>query len=263
MLVKQVENVLDLLEFFAAEGKPASLAEVSLHFGWPRSSAFNLLSTLVARGYLFELGGRGKFYPTPRWLTLAQSLSAAEPVPADLLALARTLNARTQETVCIGAASTGSLIYLEVVLSSERVRYAGEVGQRIPLHATAAGMAVLSQWPAAQRLAHLRKVEFERYGPGTPMGVEAVETEIRTSLQRGWFKSASNYSVDLGAVALPLPLQGRIFAVTVAGPLGRLADRMPRLAATLHAAIAEHLGEDYLTRSIKGLTTPPHPETPA
>lgn len=260
MLVRQVENVLDLLEFFAARGKPASLAEVSQHFGWPRSSAFNLLSTLVARGYLFELGGRGKFFPTPRWMVLAQTIAAAEPVPPELQALAVALNEVSGETVCIGAASAGSLIYLEVVLSAERVRYAGEVGQRIPLHATAAGMAVLSQWPAAQRSALLRKVEFERYGPGTPMGVEAVETEIRTSLYRGWFKSASNYSVDLGAVALPLVLHGRIFAVTVAGPLGRLVDRMPRLAALLHATIAEHLGEDYLRRTIKGLTTPPRSE---
>ncbi|TKT74807.1 IclR family transcriptional regulator [Aquamicrobium sp. LC103] len=257
MLVRQVANMLDLLEFFAAHGKPASLAEVSQHFGWPRSSTFNLLSTLGARGYLFEPEGRGRFYPTPRWLAIAQTISAAEPIPDTLVRLAGDLNDRTGETVCIGAASGGSLMFLEVVQSKARVRYAAEVGQRIPLHATASGQAIISQWPSRQRSALLRKVVFERYGSGTPMSVETVEDQIRAGLFRGWFRSASNYSVDLGGVSLPINISERIFSVTVAGPLNRVEVRMPEIARIMHAAVAQHFGPRYLSEEIKGLTTPP------
>ncbi len=58
MLVRQVENVLDLLEFFADRGSPGKLAEISQHFGWARSSGYNLLATLKARGNSRNFGTR-------------------------------------------------------------------------------------------------------------------------------------------------------------------------------------------------------------
>ncbi|WP_084450710.1 IclR family transcriptional regulator [Gemmobacter nectariphilus] len=257
MLVRQVANVLDLLEFFADRGKPASLAEVSQHFGWPRSSTFNLLSTLSGRGFLFEPEGRGRFYPTPRWLSLAQAIVAAEPLPESLLRIARDLAERTGETVCVGAAAGTSVVFLEVIHSAARVRYAAEVGQRIPIHATASGHSIISQWPENQRAALLRKVEFERYGSGTPMSVEAVEDQIRAGLHRGWFRSASNYSIDLGGVSLPIVESDRVYALTVAGPLNRMEAVMPEIARQMHEAIGRQFGPDYLKTRIKGLTVPP------
>ncbi len=259
MTVRQAAHVLDLLEFFAARGKPASLAEVAQHFGWPRSSTFNLLATLAAHGFLFEPEARGRFYPTPRWLVLAQAVAAAEPLPEALLRLARDLAGTTGETVCIAAAAGMSAVFLEAIPSPQRVRYAAEVGQRIPLHATASGQAILSQWPEGQRAALLRKVVFERYGAGTPMSVEAVEDAIRAGLHRGWFRSASNYSVDLGGVSVPVPAGGRLHAVTVAGPLNRVEGIMPELARQTHEAIARHLGPGYLATHARGLATPPRP----
>jgi len=255
--VRQVANVLDLLEFFAEHGKPASLAEISQHFDWPRSSTFNLLSTLTTRGYLFEPEMRGRFYPTPRWLSISQTIASAEPVPEALVRLATDLNQRTGETVCIGSASGNYLIFLEVIQSRAIVRYAAEVGQRIPIHATASGHAVLSQWPARQRSALLRKVTFERYGSGTPMSVQAVEDQIQSGLYRGWFRSASNYSVDLGGVSLPIILSERIFSITVAGPLNRMESRMVEVAKIMHEAVGQHLGPRFLSEKIKGLTVPP------
>lgn len=257
MQVRQVENVLDLLEFFAERGKAASLADVSEHFGWPRSSTYNLLSTLSNRGYLYEPSGRGRFYPTPRWQLISQRISGAEPVPDDLLKLARSLRDETQETVCVGAAAGLSLVFLEVADSPARIRYATESGYRVPIHSTASGLAVLSQWNPSQRASLLRKVEFERYGPGSPMSVDAVEDRIRIGLHRGWFKSASSYSVDLGGVAIPMILSDRIYAVTVAGPLNRVEDIMPEIAEKMHAAVKRQFGRDYFERAVKGFSSPP------
>jgi DNA-binding IclR family transcriptional regulator len=66
MIVRQAANVLDILEYFARTKKPATLAELADHFGWPRSSTFNLLTTLSEKGYLYEPRPRAGNYPTPR-----------------------------------------------------------------------------------------------------------------------------------------------------------------------------------------------------
>ena len=67
MQVRRAANVIELLEFFAERGGPATLAEIADGLGWPRSSTFNLVGTLLDRGYLYEPSLRGSYYPSPRW----------------------------------------------------------------------------------------------------------------------------------------------------------------------------------------------------
>lgn len=256
MLVKQAANVLDLFEFFAESKQAASLVEVSQHFGWPRSSAFNLLSTLMTKGFLYE-PKRGRYYPTPRWLTLAQEVASAEPLSEVLLNLLSDVAAKTGETVWIAAPSGQHAIFLEVIESKASVRYTAKVGTRVPLFATATGQAIISQMTPTQRAAVLRKAVFKRYGEGTPMSIEAVEASIRQSLNRGWFVSSSAFTPDLGGIGVPIVFEGRIFAMTVAGPWFRVGERLDEFARILHEAIALHLGPDYLRKTLKGL--PPHP----
>ena len=47
MSVHQAAKMLELLEFFARQRKPATLAELSAGLGWPRSSTFSLMQTLA------------------------------------------------------------------------------------------------------------------------------------------------------------------------------------------------------------------------
>lgn len=253
MRVKQAANVLDILEFFARERRAASLAELSTHFGWPRSSTFNLISTLVERGFLYEPKPRGGFYPTPRWLALAEEIAEAEPLPEPARALLRDLAAETGETVWIAAHSGQHAVLMSVIQSAQAVRYTAEPGRRVPLHGTASGQAIMSQMSAAQVAGILRRAVFERFGPGTPMSVEEVEESIRSSLERGWFRSASAFSQDLGGVSLPLVLGGRVFSVTVAGPLFRVQSRFEEIAHTMQKAIARNFGDGYFARETPNL----------
>jgi IclR family transcriptional regulator, acetate operon repressor len=253
MLVKQAANVLDLLEYFAERKKAASLAEVSQHFGWPRSSTFNLLSTLVSRGFLYEPGARGRFYPTPLWLRLVQEVASAEPLPEALLTLLKDLANQTGETAWIAAPSGQHAVFLEVIESKNSVRYAASVGTRVPLHATATGQAIMSQLPPSQQASLLRKAVFARYGEGTPMSIDSVEASIRQSLNRGWFFSSSAFTPDLGGIALPIVFGDRVFAITVAGPWFRVGERLEEFAYIMHESVALHLGPDYIKQNVKGL----------
>lgn len=251
MLVKQAANVLDLFEFFAERKEAASLAEVSQHFGWPRSSTFNLLSTLTARGFLYEPKGRGRYYPTPRWLSLAQEVASAEPLPETLLNLLGDLAQKTGETVWIAAPSGQHAVFLEVIESKASVRYTAKVGTRVPLHATATGQAIISQMSPTQQASLLRKAVFKRYGEGTPMSIQAVESSIRQSLNRGWFVSSSAFTPDLGGISIPVNFGGRILAITVAGPWFRVGERLEEFAHILHQTAALHLGPGYARKMTK------------
>ena len=81
MIVRQAANVLEILEYFAKRLRPATAAEMAEDLGWPRSSTFKLVATLASKGYLYEPRGRGGYYPSPRWLVLAEAVTRAEPLP--------------------------------------------------------------------------------------------------------------------------------------------------------------------------------------
>jgi DNA-binding IclR family transcriptional regulator len=241
--VKQAANVLDLIEFFAAQQRPATLAEIARHFGWPRSSTFNLLGTLAGRGYLYEPRARGAFYPSPLWLSLLQPIERADPIPEEFRTLLQALAARTGETAVLAATSGAHAVFVDAVESPSAIRYTARPGKLVPLHVTATGRALLSQLAAADRASVLRRATFERYTPTTLMSVAAVEKEIQRSLQRGWFEGAAEYTLDLGGVALPLAVPHRHFAVLVAGPMFRVKARSAELAGIIGDEVRKHLGE--------------------
>ena len=76
---------------------------------------------------------------------------------------------------------------------------------------------------------------------------------IDDSLRRGWFESRSNFSVGLYGVSVPLALEGRLLALTVAGPAFRLEPLMQTIGRDMHRLISRHLGADFLARTIPEL----------
>jgi IclR family acetate operon transcriptional repressor len=240
MIVRQAAYVLDIFEYFAQVRKPATLAEVADHFGWPRSSTFNLLTTLAEKGYLYEPRPRTGYYPTPRWLALAKTISEVEPLPDWMHALIAELSTETGETAAIAAPAGTMAVFIDVVESSASIRYFAQIGHRIPIHATASGRALLVQYSPEERNSLYRKIEFKQYGPTTPISIDAVEAELRQSVERGYCQSFADFSRDLAGVARPLPIGDRRLSVVVAGPEFRMRSKMDDVAGIMNKSIKRH-----------------------
>jgi IclR family transcriptional regulator, acetate operon repressor len=240
MIVRQAVNVLEIMEFFAQTKKPATLAEIADHFGWPRSSTFNLLVTLSEKGYLYEPRPRGGYYPTPRWLAMARMVSEVEPLPPWTHALIAELSAETGETASIVAPSGVMAVFIDVVESQAPIRYFATIGHRIPIHASASGRALLLQYSKEERDSLYRKIEFKQYGQFTPISIEAVETELRKSIERGYCQSFGDYSRDLAGAAIPLPIGDRRLSVVVAGPEFRIGPKVPEVASLIARTVERH-----------------------
>ena len=204
MLVRQIENLLALLEFFADRQRPATLADIVRHFGWPRSSAHNIISTLVDSGYLYEPSARGGYYPSSRWTQLSLAFSEGERVPESLLRIINDLGKRTGETIWISAPSGLFAVFLAVVESSAAIRYTAQLGNRVPIHITASGQSLLSQMPQKDSEILLRKTTYGNWGPNAARSIEEVGQQMSEGAERGWFMSSSYNSPDLGGVALPI-----------------------------------------------------------
>ncbi len=239
MQVKQAANVLELMEYFARRKRPATMAEISDDLGWPRSSTFNLVGTMAEKGWLYEPRTRGGYYPSPRWLKLARIVAEAEPLPEAVHAVVLRIADETGETTAVGTMAGTSAIFIDVIESKHSVRYFAEVGERVPIHASSAGRAILAQYAPDERQAIYRRLRFEQYSDTTPMTAERIEHELREAEARGYHQSSSEFIPDLAGVALPLPLNGRRLSVVVAGPTSRCLDRRPQTAAIIQRVLRE------------------------
>lgn len=239
MIVRQAANVLEILEYFAKRLRPATAAEMAEALGWPRSSTFKLVATLASKGYLYEPRGRGGYYPSPRWLVLAEAVTRAEPLPDRVQRLARDLMQATGETVAIAAPAGSFATFVDVAESPQPVRYFAQVGDRVPIHATSAGRALLAQMSRDERERLYRKIDFVRYSPTTPVTAATVEARLDEASAIGWHQSNTEYTPDLAGIALPLPGGDRLLSVVVVGPVSRCLERRPEMAAIA----AKHLAK--------------------
>lgn len=239
MLVKQAANVLELMEYFARRRRPATMAEISDDLGWPRSSTFNLVGTIAEKGWLYEPRQRGGFYPSPRWLTLARIVADAEPLPESVHRLVARIAEETGETTAIGALAGIYALFIDVVESIQPVRYFAAVGDRVPIHASSAGRAILAQYGPEERQSVYRRIQFEQFSATTPMSIANIEAELAAASERGYHQSSSEYIPDLAGVALPLTVGARRLCIVVAGPTSRCLERRPVTAQIIAAALRE------------------------
>lgn len=241
MIVRQAANVLDLLEYFARTKEPANLAEISVAMGWPRSSTFNLLTTLAQRGFLYEPRPRGGYYPSPQWTALLEEIADAEHLPEGLLAAVDEVAGATGETVAVAAPAGTNAVFLHVVESPAVIRYSAKVGDQVPIHLTASGRALLAQYTPRERAALLRRVKYVKVTERSPLNAEQVEGEVKRGTVRGWHEVVDTHHTDLTGVALPVGLPDRYLALVVGGPTNRMRPRIPQVATALKRALKRHL----------------------
>jgi IclR family transcriptional regulator, acetate operon repressor len=236
MLVKQVEKALSLLELFAKEKSPLTLTALSDRLDMPKSSAFNLIDTLLVRGFIYETRNRGGYYPTRRLLDLSRDIVEGDPflqrIHGDLEELAR----KTGETVLLSVRRDGDVVYLDVVESTSHIRYFAKIGERRPVYATSSGKAILTTYEPAERRAILESLTYVPHQKTTRRNAAELGAELEASIRRGWCEDGAEYTPDVMGIGVPLINGERRFGLALAGPIYRVLDRRDELAAALRTA---------------------------
>ncbi len=235
--VRQIGNLFSLMEYFVLAGQPLTVREIVAEFGWARSTVFNMLSTMVEEGYLYQPGARGAYFPTPKWMVLARQLSEVQPLPDSVHALLEELAHETGETLFLAAPDGVNAVFLDVVESSADIRFIADVGKRLPIHVTAAGRAIIAQYPPAERAALLRRIDYRQYEEGAYTSPEAVEAAVREGIERGWHVNLGLYASGVAGIAVPFPLRDRRDAIVIGGPVSRIGGEIEALGSLLRRAV--------------------------
>ncbi|MEV0263759.1 IclR family transcriptional regulator [Streptomyces sp. NPDC050617] len=227
---RTVTRVTTILET-AAASDGIRLAALCAVLDAPKSSVHGLVQGLVATGYLAERDSGYVLGPAAGAL-----LGAVRPALADLArpAMERLLR-EFDETVMLGEPVGDSIVYVQVLESTQVIRYSAPLRTRRPLYPTSTGKVALAHRDTARRNAYLRaRLPDERRRARAREELAAVVAE-GVAFNRG--ETLPDVSATAAGVFAG---GGRLVAcLAVAGPTPRTAERLDTVADAVRAAAKE------------------------
>jgi IclR family acetate operon transcriptional repressor len=237
--IKQIDKVLDLLELFARQKTPLNLTALSRALGMPKSSTFNLIETLLARGTIYETHPRGGYYPTRRLLDLAQQTMAGDSFLQLIHGELEALAAKSEETVLLAARDpheAGDIVYIDVVESPALLRYFAKVGDKRPIYTTSSGKAILTTYGPDERRRMLGSLTYTPHRENTITDPGRLAATLDEAEARGWCEDHAEYTPDVMGLAVPILFGERRLGLAVAGPLPRIVANRAKLVELLQSA---------------------------
>ena len=154
--------------------------------------------------------------------------------PGDILAaclgfcVAGHLSRETGESVIFSKRLGDAVVYLNVLESTQTVRYSAAAGDLKPMHSTSSGKALIGALGESERTQLIARLRGS--GPGgarlpASQRAQLVE-EIKLGSRRGWYVGRGENVMDVMGVAAPVYVAGEVFAIAVAGPMVRLEPKL-------------------------------------
>lgn len=210
-MVQSAAKTFAALRAFTPEHPELTLAEVAARAGLDRGTAFRLIHTLEALGYLRGVPDTRRFRLTLQCLELGFSALSANGLPEHAAPLLRELVPEIGDAASLGAIEAGEVVYLARVQTGlDRYNMRRHPGTRVGAYATALGHAMLAYLPREEQIAHLERRERVKLSERTITDLDLLLerlTEVRT---RGFAVSDGENAYGLRTVAVPiLDEQGR------------------------------------------------------
>jgi DNA-binding IclR family transcriptional regulator len=221
--IEVVEKTLKMMEALAESEQPCSLTSLAQRLGLVKSSAFRILYTLKSLGYVEQTSEGGPYRLTLKVVALSRH-AAGRPT---LLSVARPylsgIRDELHEAVWLAEWRQGGVIIVDEAPVSRPLQLSLDIGDRCPLHASAAGKAIAAQMPRAQLEAALGTGPLPRFTRRTIISRSKLALELAKVRHQG-FATNQEETIE-GAILVGAPIfdsQGTVFAaLSVSCPSAR------------------------------------------
>jgi len=220
-ILKSSSLTLEIIDA-VVELEGARVSEIAEHLDISESAASNHLHTLRRSGYLTTAGD--SYRPSLKLAKLGEHAKTRDPAYRHAIEITNELDEKTNFETSFTVEENGVGRYLrpEVDATTEVDNYF-TVGERIYLHATAAGKAILAQYPEERVNFIVDRRGLPEMTERTITSRERLKAELEEVRNRGY---ALNHGEDQGGVyaiakAVVRPSGTVLGAIGIAGPTYR------------------------------------------
>ncbi|MHB8631649.1 MAG: IclR family transcriptional regulator [Candidatus Limnocylindria bacterium] len=242
--VQSVDRALDLLEALAGADGEVSITALAARTKLHVSTVHRLLATLLRRGYVRQNADTSRYYAGAKLATLADGRSRYSELRLAARPLLQSLVDATRETANLSVLDDTMAVYIETAASPQVVRLFTVVGNRVPLHATGAGKALLASLPQPRREALLDRTELRAHTHKTLIDRAALTRALDDARERGYALDDEEYDDGVRCVAVAVgPIGAPVAAISISGPASRLTkQRCIELVPQMRRAASELAG---------------------
>lgn len=242
--VQSVDRAFDLLELVADAGGEATLSQLADASGLPQPTIHRLLRTLISGGYVRQQPSR-RYSLGPRLIRLGET--ASRVLGASAGPHLTRLRDLTGETSNMAVLDGDQVVYVAQVPSPHAMRMFTEVGQRVDLHCTAVGKAVLATLPPAECDRILSRITMSPHTIHTITDPAVIREEIEQIRERGYAVDDGEQEIGVRCFAVAIPDAPTRAALSISGPQARVSGLdMDRIIPLLQETAAR-LGRDLDT----------------
>jgi IclR family acetate operon transcriptional repressor len=237
-LIHSVDHAFRLIAHLAAVSEPQGVSDLARALDLPRPTIYRLLDTLRAHHIVAQdRAGRRVIYRLGlRLLELGGTALCAANLQALCTPHLTELVERTGETAHFAVLDGDQVGYVAKVDGGHAIRMFSHVGWRGPLHATAAGKALLA-WSDGGLMAAITASKLPRFSGRTITEPRALVREIASVRRKGYAVDREELIDGLLCIAAPVLKQARLVgAVSISGPASRLKGDSTLVAAVCETA---------------------------
>jgi len=228
---KSVARTVEILDLIANQRESLTITEISQMLGIPKSSTFEILYTLVDKGYLevadkklksFKLGLK-LYQAGVLFITKTDLHCVARPLLEDMMN-------KSQETVFLVVENSGNLVYLDKVEGTASGRTSATLGSTNPLYCTGVGKALLAAYNE-NKVKEIVALGMQRRTKYTFTNYEDLRDELEVTRDRGYAIDNRENELEVFCVAAPVyDLSGKaIAAISIASLASRMVNDSGRV----------------------------------
>ena len=236
------EKVLLILEVIANSEFPLPLENISTRIGLAKPTAFRLLNTLVAQGFVERDANGRRFQPSAKFRLMGIGLLSTDSIRSQRVAVMKRLVDTVGETCNFNILDGNEVLYLDRIETSAPIRLHIDSGMHVPLHCTASGKLFLSFMSEDQIKRIVGAEPLQSHTAKTMTRYSDLMAEIKKISMQGYALDNCEYLEGSICVAVPVrDAKNKVFAALAAhGPTPRFTLKLAEQSVpTLRAAALE------------------------
>lgn len=241
-MIQSVLKAIKVMGLFSSAEPVLTLGQISTRLEIPRSTAHNILSTLMAAGYIEKVEGDA-YALGKAIIALTQGVLVNVELRDRAAPLMRELADQCRESVYLTVRDGDAVLYIYAIESSRRLRARSAVGDHAPLHCTSVGKSILGALPIAEMEQIIARTELLAFTPHTITNPDTLKAELEKTRQRGYAIDQQEHELRTFCIGAPvLDGLGRVIgACSISGADPEIVgDRLGELSTQV-AATAEEI----------------------
>jgi DNA-binding IclR family transcriptional regulator len=263
-LVNSVLKAIHILNLFNDTESRLSLAEISGRLDMPKSTTHNLLKTLSRVGFIEQVENDAYALGTGM-LPTTQNIRVNVEIRDPAAPLLRELADRTRESVYLTVRDGNQALYIYAVESPKRLLARTAVGDRVSLHCTSVGKAILAFLPDEEIEQIISSEGLEPYTENTIVDKDELLKELGETRARGYSIDNAEHEDNTYCVGAPIMnRKGEVIAsCSVSGQdISIVRDKLESLAAEaiyIAQEISRRMG--YVPQKTRAIASQPISKT--